>query len=307
MNELPFYVVVVSHNSYQSTIQLVDNFNRAINESSVPAILIVVENSNNPLLSEEMFSKMDGVKYLYYPIANKSKTLNYVIGTEIKEEETLILCLDDDISFELDFLQKFYQNATAGGDQFFYGGGLKVNKSDSFDAAIQDYYQGSILGKGDEEFLKSKSPTFFGCNYGFYKSQWERVNGLDERFAPGATTGLKGDESVFQKKLKHVGYLPYYIPDNYVVHHATDELYTLKAVLKRQYDNAFTHGYQLLILNQSAILHFRKSFYLLRRVLLHLVKCNWKDLKIKSSFLRGHINSYFYYLRSKDNRTYLNE
>ncbi len=300
------YIILVSHNSFESTLRIVEEFNYAMHLHYVKCQLIIIENGDMTLLHEQdAIARDEKIIYHYVSNPNKARAINYAIAHLIKESDALVLCIDDDISFKPNFFKRFYEESLLKNYNYYFGGGLLVKKPNSYNLKIQDYYQPSTLGRSDAEFTKIKNPTFFGCNYGFYKSQWRTVGGLDERFAPGAVTGLKGDESVFQQKLKSYGYLPHYIKDNLVKHLPDHQLYHLNSVINRQYDNAFTHGYQMLILEKKITPHFKKTIYLIKRIIIQLVKFNYTDVRIKYSYFKGHLKSFIYYLTAKNNTSYL--
>lgn len=165
----------------------------------------------------------------------------------------------------------------------------------------------SALGKGDKEFNKMTSPMFLGFNYAVFKSQWLKVNGLDERFAPGSKFKLGADESVFQKKLMFAGYSPFYITDNLVEHKPEPRLFLEKNIARRQRNNGYTHGFQILITSKYFLKadYFSRLIYLIKRCFIILFRFDFFNLKFRFNYTYGFFLGLLLYIVIDDKKSYL--
>jgi hypothetical protein len=291
---VPIYLLMISYKREESAIAIINNYLKA-NKPNVKTRFILIENSPFQKLPSLFpnIQEMELVSYHYFQNSNKSKAVNYAINNYITESEALIVHIDNDINFDNDFLVNYHKTATEKGPLFYFGAGFRVPPPEIKDSRLMPFVQGSALGKTDTEFLKMKNPMFLGFNFCFFKSQWQKVKGLDERFGPGSKTNLSGDESVFQFKLKYVGYRPFFVENNYVLHQPEPVNYFKKNILKRVQNNGYTHGFQALIADKN---YLKKIAYLMKRCLILLIKGSIFELQFKYSYLFGHLHAYWLYL-----------
>lgn len=243
------YLICASYNNYQKGSHIINQFVNSDNNTRAQLLFVENGSEDNFKRYKEDFGNFEKVSLVYSESPNKAKCINRLIANYISEEEALIICIDDDIDFPETFVKRYQEVAFEKGNKYFYGGGYKV-PSELMELANLNYkswYQLSQFSKTDAAFKKSKRLIFLGYNYAFFKSHWHHVNGLDERFAPGSTYDLAADESIFQKKMMHVGFKPYHVTNNEVIHYPEPKSYELKSVQKRTIHNGYTHGFSFLI------------------------------------------------------------
>ena len=307
MNELPLYLLMITFNRKASAISIINQFNAA--EKPTPhTTFLVVENGSSKNLEQEI-NPVSNTNVYYYHFNNKNKAaaINFAIKNLIAEQEALVVCIDDDISFKKDYLSNYYKTAIKKRNKFYFGSSFFVNLPKVFDRRLIPYLSGSALGQPDEQFEKMEKLMFLGFSYSFFKSQWTKVGGLDERFSPGSKYDLAAEESIFQKKLHHAGYKPNFVKKNVVEHRPEPHLYTKKMVRFRQEQNGFTHGFQNLISST----YFLK-LNCLKQMAGHLKGCVIlgfeKDrlaFSMKLAYTKGFLRSFLLFLKFDDNRNYL--
>jgi hypothetical protein len=246
------------------------------------------------------YSNIHNVEIYFSESSNKSESINYLIREFIKEEEALIICIDDDIEFPDTFVSSYQEIAFSEGNKGFFGAAYTVPESLT-NLTLTKYkklYQGSQFSKIDDEFQKSNNLVFMGCNFAFYKTQWVYVRGFDERFGPGSKYKLAAQESVFQKKLKYVGYKACFVTNNKVIHLPDSESYKLESVKNRTKQNGFTHGFQFLI-NSSSFLkldYFFKVSKMFKSLLIYKIKKRNIDFLSKYYYTVGYLKAAILYL-----------
>jgi hypothetical protein len=218
-------------------------------ENKKHAELILVENGNREYYHNYLktYQTEKNLSIIFCDSPNKSKCLNEVV--QKLTDNSLIICIDNDIEFPDDFIAKYNKTAKLKGNKYYFGGALIV--PDAYNKLINQkflkLYQGSQLSRSDEDFISFKNGLFFGANFAFFKSQWTCVKGFDERFSPGSKYKLAGQESVFQKKLNYVGFQQYFIKNNPIVHYPEVKSYQLNAIKKRTKQNGTVHGVSKII------------------------------------------------------------
>ena len=298
------YLICVSFNNREKGNCILQQF--ITSENAKESKLLFIENGSKKNYETYLrdYSDIPNVEIYFSESSNKAKSINYLIREFIKEKEALIICIDDDIEFPETFVSRYQEVAFAKGNSSFFGAGYSVPDSLK-NLTLLKYkklYQSSQFSKKDLVFQKSKSLIFLGFNYAFYKSQWLHVNGLDERFAPGSRYNLAAEESVFQKKLKYVGYEAYLVTNNKVVHLPEPESYNLESVKKRTKQNGFTHGFQFLI-NSTSVLkldYFYKVSKMLKSLLEYKIKKRDIDFVHKYYYTKGYLKAAIVYLRIKN-------
>jgi hypothetical protein len=304
---LPTYLIMISYGHLDKVIDLIKIF-RKTSKPEHFSKFIIIENSPDQLLNPSIdFLNEGSIHYEYINNSNKASLINYSIQKLITEEEALIILIDNDISFKEDFLINYYNKAIEKGAQYFFGGSLKVNMPENVDEKIKPYLSISATGKSDEAYLKQKEWMFLGANYAFFKSQWNFVNGFDERFSAGSENKLGADESVFQKKLKFVGFQPCFVKNNEVQHLIDIKLYDKKNILMRFKNNGFTHGFQSLITTQGYLKsdYLKKLIYLFKRFILLVLKGETFDAKFKFFYFLGFLNAFFLFIKIENKTSYL--
>lgn len=307
MNHLPLYLLMVSYQREERALAVIENYINC-NKPHSKVIFLVVENSEVPRLGEFFnFNEHQDILCHYFNNKNKAAAVNFAVENLIPEEEVLIVHVDNDVRFDPDFLLKYYEAAIFNGSKFFFGGSFKVEIPATLDPNLLPYVQGSAKGKSDIGFQKMQSLIFLGCSYSFFKSQWKTVNGLDERFSPGSKYNLGAEESVFQKKLKHAGYKPFFIKKNTIEHKPLPSVYSLENILKRQENNGYTHGFQDLIEDKDK---FKKKYigrllYLIKKSAVLCYKGKVLHFKMKFSYAKGYFKAFPLFLRIPNRKSFL--
>lgn len=299
-NQLALYLVMVTYGRESSALKIIQDYNRASKPIKNTSFL-VVDNYKDSNLFRMLLDQglINDITYITFPNSNKAAATNFAISNFVKHNHSLIIQIDNDVRFNSDFLKKYYECALKMGSQYYFGGSFRVNLPNSFDGKLIKFYQGSALGKPDGEFLKMKSLMFLGFNYAFFKSQWEKVNGIDERFGPGSKFNLGGDESVFQKKMKYEGLNPFFIENNQVLHKPEIVNYLKKNVLKRNRNNGYTHGFQFVINSNKTLKYdyWRKILGMLKSIVFGIVNKKILDVEFKVQYTIGYFLAFITYLR----------
>lgn len=306
MEFYPVYILVVSYGKSEYTRSVIDDFFQS-KKPVTDTKLLIIENGPQPELKTIVKSKFyKEVVYHYLNTPIKAKAINFAIRNCIPEDEAFIICIDNDIRFKADFIIKYFEAALEHGNNYYFGSSFSVTLPE-IDPNLIPYLQGSQQGKTDREFEKMTKRMFLGFSYAFFKSQWRRVNGLDERFSPGSKYGLAAEESVFQKKLQHAGFKPSFVPNNEVEHRPLPNSYSLSAILDRQENNGYTHGFQDLIQNKSGlqIIYFKKLFYLLKRSTVLFFKTDKISHKVKVAYLIGYFKALPLFLKTSEKHDFL--
>lgn len=273
-----------------------------------PTTLIIVENGENNTLKEDFnLNQITNILCFEFANSNKAAAINFGIKECIKEDEALIICIDDDIRFHKDFIINYSNAAKEYGDGSYFGTSFYVKKPTNFDNSLIPYMSGSTLGKPDNQFQQMRSPMFLGFSYAFFKSQWKAVDGLDERFSVGSQYGVGGEESVFQKKLKNKGFTPVFIENNRVEHKPLPILFTKYNVVKRQENNGYTHGFQNLVLStkrfKSDVIKLFISLFV--RCFILFFKDDRLKFQMKYAYTKGFFKAFFIYLIIENKNSFL--
>lgn len=304
---LPTYLLMISYGRPNHVLGIIENYKSSIKPESFSKFLIIENTPSQQLhLTQEFLIKND-IYYEYISNSNKASLINFCFKNRIPEEEALVILIDNDILFKKDFILNYYNEAIDKGNKYYFGGALEVKVPNDIEEPLIPYLSISALGKSDNAFIKQKNPMFLGCNYCVFKSQWKYVNGLDERFSAGSKNGLGADESVFQKKLKYVGFKPFFVKNNEVQHLIDTELYKKENVLKRFKNNGFTHGFQTLITSQKFLKadYLKRLFYLFKRVLLLRFQGDYLDASFKYYYFLGFLKASYLYLKIGNKGSYL--
>jgi len=289
------YLLCVSFNNFKKGENIIQQFINSNNKNQATLLLIENGSLENYNKYNEQFITEKSVELFYSKSPNKSKCLNYLINDVIKEDEALIICTDNDVKYPADFVKTYKETAFKAGKKYYFGGSMIVPKlyNKLVNQNYKNLYQLSQFSKADKDFKKSKRPIFLGANFAFFKSQWKRVYGFDERFSPGSKYGIAAQESTFQKKLLFVNYTPLFVSNNHVIHYPEEKSYQLDAVKKRTKQNGLTHGFSKLANSKSKL----KLDYLFRvgGLLKSLIKS--KSIKnnsiymYKKYYLIGHLKA----------------
>ena len=295
------YLICASYNNYKKGSHIINQFVNSDNNTRAQLLFVENGSEDNFKRYKEDFSKYEKVSLIYSESPNKAKCINILIANYVSEEEALIICIDDDIDFPETFVKRYQEVAFEKGNKYFFGGGYKVPKElmSLADKAHKKMYQSSQFSKTDAAFLNAKRLIFFGCNFCFYKSQWVKVSGYDVRFGPGTRHNLGADESVFQKKMMFVGFKPYHVTNNEVIHYPAPKSYELKSVQKRTVHNGYTHGFSFLI--ESKTFFKLDFFYRLLGMIKSLIeyKLKRKEQKYlqKKYYTIGHFKALITFLK----------
>lgn len=308
MKDFSIYLLMVSFKREHKAISIVKNF-LAAREMVAKANFIVIENSPVKKLPNYFnFESHPDIIYQYHPNKNKAAAINYAIRELIKEKEAFIICIDNDIRFKQDYLLKYSKAAMQNGSQFYFGTSFFVNIPENINRKLIPYFSGAALGQPDVQYQNMQKLMFSGCSYAFFKSQWKLVNGLDERFSPGSTYNLGGDESIFQKKLKHVGFKPFLVKNNAVEHLPELKLYTLRNVTFRHEQNGLTHAFQNIIISHQYFKwdYFKQLAGFLKKCFILTFQKDKLKTKMEWTYTKGYFKGFLVYLRIKNKKTYLN-
>ncbi len=305
--DLPVYLLMVSYKRTKFALKIVEDYLTASKPNSKCKFLII-ENTEEASLKPYLQTNVDSIIYHHCSNKNKAAMVNFAVERLVKEKEALIIHIDNDIRFKKDFIIKYYNTAVFKGTSSYFGSSFVVNYPKEADPLIP-YLNASAVGKSDEHFLKMKKLMFLGFSYCFFKSQWERVSGLDERFSPGSKYNLAAEESIFQKKMMNVGYVPYFISNNQVEHKPEKHNYSLPAIFKRNENNGYTHGFQSLILSKQFLKtnYFKRlCFYWKLAISTYLSEGKSLNFKVKTAYAKGFFKAAILFVRIKDKSSYLN-
>jgi len=305
MHKLKTYIVCVTHNNFFKGVKIIEQFLNSPNMGEGRLLLIENGSLSNYQNYKYQYGINDVLEIHFSDNPNKSASLNFLVDQVIKDKEALIICIDDDVEFPDNFIMRYKEAASMKGNKYFFGGSLKATIPNDVDEKIRPYLSISATGKSDEAYSKQKDLMFLGANYAYFKSQWAFVNGYDERFSAGSKYGLGADESIFQKKLKHVGYKPYLVKNNPVLHLVDSELYTRARIISRIQNNGYTHGFQLLILKRGFSIYMKRGIYLSKRCLFLFFSGSFSKFKFRFSYLKGHINAFWLFLTITNRKSYL--
>jgi hypothetical protein len=305
MHKLKTYLVCVTHNNPKKGLKIIEQFLNSPNKEEGKLLLIENGSWSNFQNYKDRFGFYDVLEIHFSDNPNKSASLNYLVGQVIKDKEAIIICIDDDVEFPEYFMKNYKTAASEQGNIYYFGGSLKATIPNDVDEKIWPYLSISATGKSDEAYSKQKDLMFLGANYAFFKSQWTFVKGFDERFSAGSKYGLGADESIFQKKLKHVGYKPYLVKNNPVLHLTDSDLYTRVRIIARIQNNGYTHGFQLLILKGGFSMYMKRGFYLSKRCLFLLFSGSFLKFNFRFSYLKGHILALWLFLTITNRSSYL--
>lgn len=305
--ELPVYVIMVSHENSTGALDVIKCYKRAEKPHEDCALVIVENNSSKSLYKAFDFARHDDIKYFHYFQKNKSAALNFVIETKL-EDESLLIFIDDDIHFENNFITKFYNAAVERGNSFYFGSSFRTEIPSSFRSELIPFLNTSAQGKSDKAFLKMKNLMFLGFSFAAFRCQWKSVKGFDERFGPGTSFGMGGQESVFQKKLQAKGFKPFFVKNNSVKHNPAYHTLSAGRIALRQESNGKSHGFQDLIVAEDSfkIRYIKKLVYYSRRLIVLRFQADTLTFRMKSSYIKGYFKALWIFLRIKDRKSYKN-
>lgn len=291
------YLLCITHNNLAKGENIIKQFNNSENQKL--AKLILVENGKRDYFNYYMskYNNINELELCFFDLPNKSASLNFAINKLINEKEALIICIDDDIYFPSNFVLRYQKIAFKKGSNFYFGGSYTVPKKlmNLIDNRYKNMYQFSQLSKTDLAFQKSKSLMFLGFNFAFFKSQWTKVHGFDERFSPGSKYGIAAQESTFQKKLMYVGYSPFLVTNNQVIHYPEKGSYALKSAKNRTIQNGYTHGFFDLI-NDEGKDYFLKLISNIKSLIINIIKNNKGKYVQKIYYIFGYIKALRLYI-----------
>ncbi|WP_159429415.1 glycosyltransferase family 2 protein [Psychroflexus halocasei] len=293
--EFDTIVFVIAFDKPDYTSKVMDCFIASKNISNTK--LVLVDNSDFECLVDKYYFKRPDVVHFKTQFKNKSKALNQAVKAFCKQNNDFIISLDNDVEFDQFFLKKYIDSAKLKGLKYYFGTSFIVkNKPKIINQSTYRFLQGSQKGKTDQDFKKNK--MFLGFSYAFFKKQWLQVGGFDERFGPGSSMGLSGDESIFQKKLIFAGFKPFLIESNPIVHKPLNSSYRKERVLKRVKQNGLTHGFQKII--ESKPEYFKRLLGLLWINCKLLIMFKFYDLHVQLKYLSGYLNSLIIYIKIED-------
>lgn len=307
MSLIDTFLICISHNNLKKGNYILNQYINS--DNYIEGKLLFIENGSKKKYEayKNNFKEHRNIEIYYSNNPNKAYCINYLIYDKIINDEALIVCIDDDISFPNDFLNNYKKVASNNKSIFFFGGSMKVDSDYNkyVEKNIISLYQQSQFSKSSQDFLKSKNMIFLGCNYAFFKSQWKWVNGLDERFGPGTEYGLAAEESVFQKKLKYVGYKPFFLNDVEVNHYPEIKSYNPVAVKERTKNNGYTHGF-LKLINSNHIFKY-DYLYQLGGMFKSILEFKFKNKKesflYKKHYCIGYLNAFLLYIKINNNES----
>ena len=304
MENFNTFIFIVAYDNPKNTSEVLNCYINAHKNNATK--LILVDNSNfDYIVNKSYFEFTDIIRFKINDKC-KSLALNKAIKFHCNSDSDFIICLDNDVEFEADFIIKYLNVLNYDSFDFYYGTSLNVIKpKGTSDLWYYRYLQGSQKGKNDVDFNRTKKKMFYGCSFAFYFKQWKNVNGFDKRFGPGSKHKLGSQESTFQKKLYKKGYRPLLIENNAITHKPLVESYKINYVLKRVLRNGRTHGFETLI-NDRSLFKLKYQHKLLLNSyssLLSFIRCK-KDLKFKLCYLIGILQSLNIYVFEKDKKSY---
>ncbi len=177
------------------------------------------------------------VRYLYTPIAGRSKAINHAVRSS---DADFFIFFDDDIDVPADMVSIYVGAAQRYGNGHFFGGPLVPDAETECPAHLIPYLPRSAVGwsHGDDEveIKPADFEFFFGANWAVFKSDLATVGLFSEDL--GVTSDKAspvGEEGELQQRLIAAGAKAIYLPGALIHHFVPRECYTLDWVWHRNF------------------------------------------------------------------------
>lgn len=202
---------------------------------------------------------IDGrVRYLYSPVAGRSKAINHAIRNS---DADFFIFFDDDILVPEDMVTIYVSAAQRYGTGHFFGGPLVPDAETKCPIHLVPHLPRSAIGwshgECEVEIAASDFELFFGANWAVFKVDIERAGLFSEEL--GVTSDKAspvGEEGELQQRLIAGGAKAIYLPGAVIHHFVPPECYTTQWVWHRNFRDGVTDW----IMTYSALKARRKIF-----------------------------------------------
>lgn len=198
------------------------------------------------------------VRYLYSPIAGRSRAINHAIRNSGAD---FFIFFDDDIQVPKDMVTIYVSAAQRYGKGHFFGGPLVADAETKCPAHLIPHLPRSAIGwshgEREVEIAAADFEFFFGANWAVFKADTERAGLFSEELGVTANKASPvGEEGELQQRLIADGAKAIYLPGAVIHHFVPPECYTTQWVWHRN----FRHGVTDWIQTYSAMKARRKIF-----------------------------------------------
>lgn len=242
------YVLLPTHGRPALLSETLDSLCRARLPGDF-AETIVVENGPKGQAESivRRFSSRHPLRYVYTPIANKSRALNTVLRNV---DEGLVVFLDDDTLVEPQNLEAYSAACRAFGPGHFFGGTVRPYYDSPPPSWIMEFLPRSAKGLTQDFFSKglggSAAISFLGMNWAAYAQDLHTAGLFETDFGPGSRFGATGQERTMLRKLLAHRFSPVFVAEAVVHHHVPSSTFTERWVLRRSYKKGMEKGLSLL-------------------------------------------------------------
>jgi len=207
--------------------------------------ILVVENGKRAGTEEVCARHPIGgrTRYMFVGGSGKSNALNVAIRTC---DADFIVFFDDDLTFTRDIVVEYVSAARRYGPRHFFGGPLTADAEVPCPPHLVPYLPSSSIGwsLGDEEqeVDRALGPTFFGANWGAFKSDILQAGAFSEEIgiSPVPLSSV-GEETELQRALLKDGNRAIYLPKALIHHLVRANCYTLQWVRERRARHGVTY------------------------------------------------------------------
>ncbi len=182
------------------------------------------------------------LKYSYVAAAGRSLALNHGMITSGAD---FFVFFDDDIIVPTDMLEIYVDAARRYGPGHFFGGPLVADAETECAPSLLPFLPASArgwsLGEEEHEVPVATFDSFFGANWGVFRSDLEEVGTFAEGL--GVTAGKHsplGEETDLQMRLVKAAKKAIYLPTAVIHHHVPRECYTMAWAAHRQFRTGVT-------------------------------------------------------------------
>lgn len=177
------------------------------------------------------------VRYLYSPIAGRSKAINHAVE---RSDADFFIFFDDDIQVPEDMVAAYVSAATRYGRGHFFGGPLIPDAESECPPHLVPYLPRSAIGwshgEKEVEIAATDFEFFFGANWAVFKADLEKTGLFSEEL--GVTSekiSPVGEEGELQQRLIAGGAKAIYLPGAVIHHFVPRECYTVGWVWHRNF------------------------------------------------------------------------
>ena len=188
------------------------------------------------------FSVGNRVRYLYSPMAGRSKAVNFAIGAT---DADFLIFFDDDVTFAQDMIETYVDAARRYGPGYIFGGPLVPDAETRCPSHLIPYLPRSAtgwsLGDREIEIPASQFEYFFGANWAVFRSDLMTSGLFSEDLGVGAAKNSPmGEETELQHRLIDASVKAIYLPRAIIHHLVPQECYTMKWAWRRTFREGVT-------------------------------------------------------------------